>query len=67
MTTLNITVPIGEEGSELKLKQSNRVIGLGGLFTGQSNKSDVATVSCTHCGYTTLNATQPHNLIPDQE
>ena len=66
-TTLNINPLVGMEQNELQLRQPKRVIGLGGLFSGQSNKSEVATVSCTNCGYTTLYATQPGNLIPDEE
>ncbi len=63
-TGINAT---GLEWSVLQLKQPKRVIGLGGLFSGQSNKSEVATVSCTNCGYTALYATEPGNLIPDEE
>ena len=66
-TTLDIRPFEGMEESELQLRQPKRVIGLGGLFSGQSNKSEVATVSCTNCGYTTLFAVHPSNLIPDKE
>ncbi len=66
-TTLNINPFVGMEQNELQLRQPKRVIGLGGLFSGQSNKSEVATVSCINCGYTTLYAAQPGNLIPNEE
>ncbi len=66
-TTLDINPLVGMEQNELQLRQPKRVIGLGGLFSGQSNKSEVATVSCINCGYTTLYAAQPGNLIPNEE
>ncbi len=37
------------------------------LFSGHSNQSYVSALTCTTCGYTTLYATQPSNLIPDEE
>ncbi|GAC1428369.1 MAG: hypothetical protein NVS4B1_07340 [Ktedonobacteraceae bacterium] len=67
-TTLNINPLVGMEQNELHLRQPKRVIGLGGLFSGQSNTSEVATVSCTNwSGYTTLYATQRSNRIPNEE
>ena len=70
-TTLDISATgINSTGLDwygIQLKQPERVIGLGGLFSGKSNKSEIAAVSCTNCGYTTLYAAQPGNLIPDEE
>jgi predicted nucleic-acid-binding Zn-ribbon protein len=58
---------LGMEKNELQIRQPQHAIGLGGLFKGESNKSDVASASCIECGYTTLYATDPKNLIPDEE
>ena len=70
-TMLDITATginsTGLDWDGVQLKQPERVIGLGGLFSGKSNTSEIVSVSCTNCGYTSLYATEPSNLIPDEE
>lgn len=38
-----------------------------GFFSNISNQSHLVAFACTTCGYTTLYATEPRNLITDQE
>jgi len=38
-----------------------------GLFSSKSNHSYLNALTCISCRYTTLHATQPSDLIPDQE
>jgi len=52
------------QGYLLRLVQTKRTAG---LFSGRSNKSYLGAFACTRCGYTTLFALQPSDLIPDQE
>lgn len=52
------------EGTLVELYQPMRSTG---LFSGKSNTSQLHTLTCTNCGFTTLFAAFPTNLIPDQE
>ena len=52
------------EGAMVELMQPLRYTA---LFSGKSNTSQMNATTCTHCGYTTLYAIQPANLIPDIE
>jgi hypothetical protein len=66
---VNITTPLTESEfthrRELQLQQPKRSIGFLGL-SGKSNTSSLVALSCTHCGNTTLYATEPENLMPDE-
>ncbi len=64
---VDISTPLTEliEVRELQLVQRKRSTGLFGL-SGKSNISSLAAITCTQCGKTTLYATEPKNLVPDE-
>ena len=61
---VQVSISTTTPGNLLQATQLKRKTG---WFSSKSNQSYLNALTCISCGYTSLHATQPSNLIPDQE